>query len=168
MKLEQINKFESVLFKNNISEINRIFSSEVFFKIDLTNSEFWKEFLDYLFLNLKTKNFSKEKLKRGINLNITDTKDNIRNYIISEYKENECIEIAHINSDQTILTKIFIRTKNKNERYPTNIWYLESQRTLNEISKREHKKLQSTFNAKIINKVILLKDYLLNKVRDIK
>ncbi|WP_339033376.1 hypothetical protein [Spiroplasma endosymbiont of Cantharis rufa] len=168
MKLEQINKFESVLFKNNISEINRVFSSEVFFKIDLTNSEFWEEFLEYLFLNLKTKNFKKEKLKKGINLNIADTKENIRNYIITEYKEGECLEIANINSNQTILTKIFIRTKNNSRKYPTNIWYLESQRTLNEISKKEHKKLQSAFNSKIINKVILLKDYLLNKVRDIK
>ncbi|ALD66508.1 hypothetical protein [Spiroplasma cantharicola] len=168
MKLEKINNFEEPIFENHASEINRIFSSEIFFKINMTNFEFWEEFLKYLFLNLRTKNFEIEKLKIGINLNISDTKNNIKNYLITEYIENERIELAHLNSDETVLTKIFIRTKQKKENYSTSIWYLESQRTIKEINKKEHKKLQSAFNAKVVNKVLLLKDYLLNRVRDIK
>ncbi|AGR42210.1 hypothetical protein [Spiroplasma diminutum] len=166
MTIQKINNFENPIFDNYISELNRIYASEIFFKIELSCEEFWTEFTKYIFKNVTTKDFSIENLKKSISLKISDTNGISKNYIITEFEENKSIELTNLNSNETVLTKIYVRTSSKSKN--TSVWYLESKRTVEEIDKKTHKKRQNTFNARVINKVILLKDYLLNKVRDYK
>jgi len=161
MNQQQINQFEEPIFANYDQERYRILSSKVMFKINLSIEEFWTNFFLYTFK--QAINADQDKLAEGKILNINDETSKIRSYLITEYEKDSIIEFSTLKNH--LLNKIYLEVIPTKHAQEIKVIYIESRRDDKLITKKEHKKLLNQFNAKILNKVILLKQYLLKRVQ---
>ncbi|AVN63671.1 hypothetical protein CG006_01590 [Mesoplasma florum] len=162
LAIERIKKFEQPIYEDIKLETNRILSSQVFFNINLSEEEFWNLFLEYIFKNVVNLE-NKLNLKVNNLFQIKTDDGSIKPYVLTEYVENEIIELSCLLNEQ--LTKIYVKTKKTKHDQTIKVEYIESQRKNIGFNKKEHKKQQKSFNSKVLNKVIILKNFLLEKVR---
>jgi len=161
MNQQQINQFEEPIFTDYNHERYRILSTKVVFKINLSIEEFWTNFFSYTFD--QAINFDKENLGEGKTIILNDKISKIRSYLITEYKKDSVIEFSTLKDH--VLNKIYLEVIPTRYEKEVKVIYIESKRKDKLITKKEHKKLLNEFNAKVLNKVFLLKQYLLDKVR---
>lgn len=165
MNNKKIIQFEKPIFANEILERNRIFSSEIFFRINLDTEEFWKIFIKYVMKNTINSKEQDLDIYLGLSIQLKDNNGFIRLYTVTKFIKNEVLELSSLLHDDT-LNKVSVNTKELKGKN-SEICYFESKRTKNTIDSKKWKTQQREFHAKIINKVLVLKNYLLDSIREI-